>query len=659
MLKKNYRYLLTFLSLCSCKDKQEALNKEYVKAMEEKFRSEKENFKVKFSEKELQTVKVPGFFNELKKFDEECKDLKKLRTEIDLAKSILNGFLYLYDFPENTDAYLGLTDLDQKKFMYERLLDAELVLEQYVSNKNSQEDNSQVPQCQYILHRIYFILSNEKSDIKEPQDLTIKKLSDYLEQRFIQDYGSLERFFLTETGENAANKISSLIQVYEDRNAIYEDIKGSIKEGSTEDAKKEILRKALEAKLINIASKILVQNGCILKESDRAKKNFLHPTYLMEVLKSLLRYNTKNGNDRYKEFEIKDDLRKFIFNIIWLALISTSDTLYAEFQPNFALHLKFDNLELQHAFEILALLNYFFDNVFRWDNVAKEHVVDDNYLPDLSSLDFAFRKSDYYYDLGNDTKDLEDLINKKNKMRNDPNRINNLGKIIYEGGYKKTIPDPANAVLNITVEILKQTLYRHIYRNISNGVGDHIYAFGQQDAGKFIQNLEIWGKLTKDFEQKSIPSYFISSLPGSVNDKSVSIACDEAIRNEYFSSLRTADQSLLKETILFTNNMLTKGISIADCQKFKSFAKKVFNKTVDENPLPHIQDVFNFNFKEHGIKVPEYGYTDRIEVKKNNVETIIRLIENNRTDTMTFEEVLMERMLNVCLLKALTELTWD
>lgn len=195
MLKKNYRYLLTFLSLCSCKDKQEALNKEYVKAMEEKFRSEKENFKVKFSETELQTIRAQGFFNELKKFDEKCKDLKKLRTDIDIAKAILNGFLYLYDFPENTDAYLGLTDPDQKKFMYERLLDAVLVLEQYVSNKNSQEDHSQVSQCQSILHRIYFILSNEKPDIKGPQDLTIKKLSDYLEQRFIQDYGSLESFF--------------------------------------------------------------------------------------------------------------------------------------------------------------------------------------------------------------------------------------------------------------------------------------------------------------------------------------------------------------------------------------------------------------------------------------------------------------------------------
>ena len=649
MLKKNYRYLLTFLSLCSCKDKQEALNKEYVKAMEEKFRSEKENFKVKFSETELQTIRAQGFFNELKKFDEKCKDLKKLRTDIDLVKSILNGFLYLYDFPENTDAYLGLTDPDQKKFMYERLLDAELVLEQYVSNKNSQKDNSQVSQCQSILHRIYFILSNEKPDIKGPQDLTIKKLSDYLEQRFILDYGSLERFFLTETGENAANKISSLIQVYEERNVIYENIKGSIKEGT--DDKKEILRKALEAKLINIASKILVQNGCILKESDRAKKNFLHPTYLMEVLKSLLRYNIKNGNDRYKEFEIKDEyLKKFIFNIIWLALISTSDTLYAEFRPNFALHLKFDNLELQHAFEILALLNYFFDKVFRWDNTDKEYVVDDNYLPDLSSLDLAFRKSDYYYDL-DDTKDLEDLINKKNKKRTNPDKSAEENK-----------KDRINCFQEKIIPQLKDRnscFYRHIYRNISNGVGDHVYAFRQQDPGKFIQNLEIWGKLTKDFVQKSIPSYFISSLPGSVNDKSVSIACDDTTRNEYFSSLRTADQSLLKETILFTDSMLKNGISTENCQKFKSFAGKVFNKAVDEQAFTRIQDVFNFNFKEHGIKAPEYSYTYQIEVKKDNVEKIITLIENNRNDKMTFEEVLLERMLNVCLLKALTELTWD
>lgn len=648
MLKKKYRYLLTFLSLCSCKDKQEALNKEYVKAMEEKFRSEKENFKVKFSEKELQTVKVPGFFNELKKFDEECKDLKKLRTEIDLAKSILNGFLYLYDFPENTDAYLGLTDLDQKKFMYERLLDAELVLEQYVSNKNSQEDTSQVSQCQSILHRIYFILSNEKPDIKEPQDLTIKKLSDYLEQRFIQDYGSLESLFLTETGENAANKISSLIQIYEDRNAIYEIIKDSIKEGNTDDDKKEILRKALEAKLINIASKILVRNGCILKESDRAKKNFLHPTYLMEVLKSLLRYNNKNGNDRYKEFEITNDyLRKFIFNIIWLALISTSDSLYAEFQPNFALHLKFDNLELQHAFEAYALLNYFFANAFHFDDATNKYV----YLPDLSSLDLAFRKSDYYYDLDDDRKDLEALINKKNQMLNDSTKTDDENRINRISYFLEKIQE------FLLLIDLKQTFYRHIYRNVSNGVGDHVYAFGQQYAGKFIQNLEIWNKSTNDFVQKSIPSYFISSLPGSVNDKSVSIACDDAIRNEYFSSLRTADQSLLKEIILFTDSMLKNGISIEDCQIFKSFAKKVFNKTVEEKLLPHIQDVFNFNFKEHGIKAPKYDHIDQIEVKKDNVEKIITLIKNNRTDKMTFEEVLMERMLNVCLLKALTELT--
>ena len=98
MLKKNYRYLLTFLSLCSCKDKQEALNKEYVKAMEEKFLNEKENFKVKFSETELQTIRAQGFFFFFYKFDEKCKDLKKLRTDIDIAKAILNGFLYLYDF---------------------------------------------------------------------------------------------------------------------------------------------------------------------------------------------------------------------------------------------------------------------------------------------------------------------------------------------------------------------------------------------------------------------------------------------------------------------------------------------------------------------------------------------------------------------------------
>ena len=649
MLKKNYRYLLTFLSLCSCKDKQEALNKEYVKAMEEKFLNEKENFKVKFSETELQTIRAQGFFNELKKFDEKCKDLKKLRIDIDLVIAILNGFLYLYDFPENTDAYLGLTDPDQKKFMYERLLDAELVLEQYVSNKNSQKDHSQVSQCQNILHRIYFILSNEKPDIKGTQDLTIKKLSDYLEQRFIQDSGSLERFFLTETGENAANKISSLIHVYEDRNKIYKIIKGSIKEGNTDDEKKEILRKALEAKLINIASKILVQNGGILKESDRAKKNFLYPTYLMEVLKSLLSYNTKNGNERYKEFEIKNDLRKFIFNIIWLALISTSDTLYAEFRPNFALHLKFDNLELQHAFEIYALLNYFFANAFQFDDATNKYV----YLPDLSSLDLAFRKSDYYYDLDDDTKDLEALINKKNRMLNDSTKTDEYNRINRISYFLEKIQE------FLLLIDLKQTFYRHIYRNVSNGVGDHVYAFGQQDAGKFIQNLEIWDKSTNDFVQESIHSYFISSLPGSVNDKSVSIACDNETKKKYFSSLRTTDKSLLKETILFTNNMLTKGISVENCQEFKFLAEKVFNKAVDEKAFTHIHDVFNFNFKEHGIKVPEYDHTAQIEVKKDNVEKIITLIENNRTDTMTFEEVLMERMLNVCLLKALTELTWN
>jgi hypothetical protein len=492
-------------------------------------------------------------------------------------------------------------------------------------------------------------LSNEKPDIKGTQDLTIKKLSDYLEQRFIQDSGSLERFFLTETGENAANKISSLIQVYEERNKIYKIIKGSIKEGNTDDEKKEILRKALEAKLINIASKILVQNGGILKESDRAKKNFLYPTYLMEVLKSLLSYNTKNGNERYKEFEIKDDLRKFIFNIIWLALISTSDTLYAEFRPNFALHLKFDNLELQHAFEIYALLNYFFANAFQFDDATNKYV----YLPDLSSLDLAFRKSDYYYDLDDDRKDLEALINKKNRMLNDSTKTDEYNRINRISYFLEKIQE-----ILLLID-LKQTFYRHIYRNVSNGVGDHVYAFGQQDAGKFIQNLEIWDKSTNDFVQESIHSYFISSLPGSVNDKSVSIACDNETKKKYFASLRTTDKSLLKETILFTNNMLTKGISVENCQEFKFFAEQVFNKAVKEKPLASIQGVFNFNFKEHGIKVPEYDHTAQIEVKKDNVEKIITLIENNRTDTMTFEEVLMERMLNVCLLKALTELTWD
>ena len=357
-----------------------------------------------------------------------------------------------------------------------------------------------------------------------------------------------------------------------------------------------------------------------------------------------------NQNDRYKEFEITNDyLRKFIFNIIWLALISTSDTLYAEFRPNFALHLKFDNLELQHAFEIYALLNYFFANAFQFDDATNKYV----YLPDLSSLDLAFRKSDYYYDLDDDTKDLEALINKKNRMLNDSTKTDEYNRINRISYFLEKIQE------FLLLIDLKQTFYRHIYRNVSNGVGDHVYAFGQQDAGKFIQNLEIWDKSTNDFVQESIHSYFISSLPGSVNDKSVSIACDNETKKKYFSSLRTTDKSLLKETILFTNNMLTKGISVENCQEFKFFAEKVFNKAVKEKPLASIQEVFNFNFKEHGIKVPEYDHTAQIEVKKDNVETIITLIENNRTDTMTFEEVLMERMLNVCLLKALTELTWD
>ena len=38
---------------------------------------------------------------------------------------------------------------------------------------------------------------------------------------------------------------------------------------------------------------------------------------------------------------------------------------------------------------------------------------------------------------------------------------------------------------------------------------------------------------------------------------------------------------------------------------------------------------------------------------------LIKQAEEYEKIEMTFEEVLMERMLNVCLLKALTELTWD
>ncbi len=628
MLKKNYRYLLSLLILCACKKEtqEETLNKEYVDAYNARLLEEKKNFLDKFSETELRTIAVQGFFNELKKFDEKCKTQKELRNDPDIAQQILNGFLFLYDSSESKDPHLDLVDEQQKKFILQRLYDAELVLEQ-------QE------KYQHILHRVYFILGNEKSRVNS-QKFEMQDLTNHLECFFIKKYGSLKKLYLTETGEDAANKISSLVYIYQNyKNLPYEQF-SFIRDSKI---------KALESKLISIASKILIDNGCVLKESDKAKSNFLHPTYLMEILKSLLPYNTNTGIEKYKEFRIADDnLRKFIFNIIWLALLSTSDSVFAEFRPNFDLYLKFYNLDIQDAFEIFALLKYFFSEVF----VSADQVKD---VPDLSTLDYAFRKSDYYYPLKKDDgseKSLEEQIEEKRKI-DASNRINELGKIIYEGCYKKTISASAG-----TIEILNKIFYRHIYQNITDGKGDHCFAFGyNEDKNKFMQDIKIWNQTINsraNFQQKSIPSYFISSLLVRVVDNSIACSYSDEIQKDYFPSLKTSDNSLFRETILFTNQMLEKGISLKACQNFKSFAKSVFEKQFNINPLSQIKDVFDFRFTEQGIKVPKTDFGVDIFLP-SDIEKIITLIESNRNDKMTFEEVLLERMLNVCLLQALTQ----
>ena len=137
MLKKNYRYLLTFLAIYGCK---KSPDQEYNEALERNY-SEKKNFYIeRLSITELQTVAVQGLYNYLLQYNKDCQICKKLRIDPDIAQKILEGYLFFYQICGKTD--LGMVNPDQKKILNERLSDAILVLQQSKFGSQKKKDEA-------------------------------------------------------------------------------------------------------------------------------------------------------------------------------------------------------------------------------------------------------------------------------------------------------------------------------------------------------------------------------------------------------------------------------------------------------------------------------------------------------------------------------------
>ena len=107
----------------------------------------------------------------------------------------------------------------------------------------------------------------------------------------------------------------------------------------------------------------------------------------------------------------------------------------------------------------------------------------------------------------------------------------------------------------------------------------------------------------------------------------------------------------------FIDETLTNGIATDNCQKFRNFTNKVFEVSLSKmSNMPKLYEILNFDFKKEGIEEPSFLSTQsKIAVNGNNVENIITLIHQNRSEKMSYGDVLLERVLNVFLLKALTK----
>ena len=649
MLKKNYRYLLTFLAIYGCK---KSPDQEYNEALERNY-SEKKNFYIeRLSITELQTVAVQGLYNYLLQYNKDCQICKKLRIDPDIAQKILEGYLFFYQICGKTD--LGMVNPDQKKILNERLSDAILVLQQSKFGSQKKKDEASfVVSCACAV--LGGTLDNNSSD-----DLTRKKLDDSVNRYFIEQYGEIENFYLTENSEDAARKITSIIEIFRNKDIICGNVKNDT--GLDNNTFKDNLKNYLRQKLISTAFKIVVENGCVLKESDKANDQHIHPTYLMKLLSCLLPYNTETGIEKYKSFKIKDNnLKEFVFQIIWTLLLSTSDALNAEFQPNPLLYLRFDSVDIPEAFQIRALLIYFFSECY--DFSTSPATVNPVFKPEISHLSCVFRNADYYHIPDSSKKTPAEIIKVMQTIRNSENE--ELRRQYFTGKTLNQFKDGKWATFLDSIFIEQVCLNLKKEAEFAFGVDGDANDGAGKKKDNFIFNNSFWIVSIRDVnvKQNIIPASFIYSMKVCVTgtdefNKGITIYYNDDEKKNYFKSLSNPKtKSLLKEIIYFTNNMLKNGISIEDCTNFKSFVKKVLEKYPVKLTPANLVDILNYDLESNGVQIPDFGTAGYdITPQKDNIEKIILLILQNRNgDMMDFAEVFLERILNVCLLKLLID----
>lgn len=69
--------------------------------------------------------------------------------------------------------------------------------------------------------------------------------------------------------------------------------------------------------------------------------------------------------------------------------------------------------------------------------------------------------------------------------------------------------------------------------------------------------------------------------------------------------------------------------------------------------------MLDFRFEQHGVDFPSFDdHGPRIKVLADNVDALIQVRNENRNDDTPYAGVFMERILNVCLLEALTKLVF-
>jgi cell division protein FtsB len=635
---------------------------------------------------------VPGYYNSLLEFSKKCQDpdFKNLLIDVDIAKAILGGFVFLYQSHASMGADLGILNADQRDFIWARLRDCEIILERRVIELNNQIDietvadilerkNQELEEKKKLLS-----LSKKGNEIaklkaeidklkKEVKDLE-KKLKDLREgKKLSQDKKELlderdricallshmnyildkknavrsppEKKSLSDLGEYVKNLFIQRNEIA-DKETLTEDGKVAAKkiaslleifreretiftELKLEIDKKEFERSLTEI-LFRIAADILINRGYILKENDLAQSSFRNPTFLMEIFLALLHYNSHTGIERFRQFEVPMEDREFFLNIMLLAFVSTSDSLHATFDPDIFRYLRFDSVDIDKAFEIKKMLVYFIAEI--------EHTP---HLSGTDQLEFFFQKSDYHYPPSkNPPKSIPEMIKwKENKQ---------IGWIFTR-------------VITRILRQLEQNFNRQVYRNLK---GDAVVAFGddKEEPQTFELNTTALNcQILDSFVQRAVPPSLFYSLHCTVDkrDLGLSLRYDKHHCDEYFPSLRSPEKTLLKEVILFIDEARTNGISIERAQELKAFMCQAWSVVLKETKgVASVKDFLNLPFESYGLKFPYFSFAGtRIPVTKDNVDAIIQLRNQNRREeitTMKYEEILCERIINVWLLKALT-----